>query len=325
MTSKILKLIFMDELTKIILNLNQDVKQIKDAQSFEGAKKWVEKHGPDLYEVNDEDINGDSIPDIIVRNKKTNQNVIVNGYTTDDSTYPYRYSYYTQYPTAEARKAARDDGITYREHIKAMYNPQYDQWGMKLQRGANGEPLYANQEGLKFEATMKNAGYNKIIKPKDKTPYQAFVAGVVKPIYDVIKRINQMQNLATNPQLLTKVAAIMWNQTILLPAMHYVYGAAIQQVDDKEWKKLRNKKQVKEAILSYVKYYLSNERRLLDFVPLFVSVCNDGGLNPIPTEVVNWIPGFLKCRLLNKGTPDLADKEGWANIDRAFDQQFPNI
>lgn len=63
-------------------------------------------------------------------------------------------------------------------------------------------------------------------------PYQAFVSGVVKPKYDVIKRINQIQNLATNPQLLNKVAAFMWNQTILIPAMYYAYGSGIQQVDD---------------------------------------------------------------------------------------------
>lgn len=65
----------MDELTKIILNLNQDVKQIKDTQSFEGANVWLEKRGPELYKINNEDVNSDSIPDvIIVNNKKTNQN-----------------------------------------------------------------------------------------------------------------------------------------------------------------------------------------------------------------------------------------------------------
>ena len=42
-----------------------------------------------------------------------------------------------------------------------------------------------------------------------------------------------MHNLATNPQLLTKVAAIMWNQTILNPAMYYGYDLSIQKVDDK--------------------------------------------------------------------------------------------
>lgn len=82
----------MDELTKIILNLNQDVKQIKDTQSFEGANVWLEKRGPELYKINNEDVNSDSIPDvIIVKNKKTNQNVIANGHTTDDSTYRYSY------------------------------------------------------------------------------------------------------------------------------------------------------------------------------------------------------------------------------------------
>ena len=37
---------------------------------------------------------------------------------------------------------------------------------------------------------MKDAGYTKVIKPKHQTPYQTFVPGVAKLIYDVIQRIN---------------------------------------------------------------------------------------------------------------------------------------
>lgn len=311
----------MDQLTQIVLELNQDVKQIKDAQSFEGAQAWVQKHGSDLYYVENDDINGDNIPDIIVKNKE-GKNVIVNGYTTGDSTYPYRYSYYTEYPTAEKRKEARQSGVTFREHIKGLYNPAYDEYGIKIQRDTNGNPMFGSQKGIEFETAMKRSGYEKIMRPKDKTPYQAFVSGVVKPLYDVVKKINSFLGKSTQSQLLTKVAATIWNQTILLPAMVYVYGNEVLSVPDSDWKKLRNKEEVKNAILQYVQYYLASSKHLLEFVPLFIEVCNKSG-NPIPTELNQWIPRFLKARLLDKNLPAINDEEGWAKIEADFEAQFP--
>ena len=310
----------MDQLTEIVLNLNQDVKQIKDAQSLEGAQAWVQKHGPELYTVQDADVNGDSIPDIIVKNKE-GKNVIVNGYTTGESTYPYRYSYYTQYPTADARKQARADGDTFREYIKGLYNPQYDDYGIKIQRDQNGNPIYGSEAGLKFEDQMKRAGYTKIIRPKDKTPYQAFVSGVVKPMYDALKLLNKLMNKQTNPQLLTKVAATMWNQTILLPAMVYVYGENVLKVDESEWKKLRNKAEVKASILNYVQFYLGDVKRLFDFIPLFIEVSTKSG-NPIPENFVQWLPRLVKARLLDVKPPSINDKAGWQHIDEEFARRF---
>ena len=311
----------MDQLTQIVLDLNQDVKQIKDAQSLEGAQAWVQKHGPELYHVEDADINGDNIPDIIVKNKQ-GKNVIVNGYTTGESTYPYRYSYYTQFPTAEKRKQARQHGETFREYIKGLYNPQYDEYGINIQRDPNGNPIFASQEGVEFENKIKRSGYTKIIRPKDKTPYQAFVSGVVKPMYDVVKLINQVMKRPTQSQLLTKVAASMWNQTILIPAMSYVYGKEVMTVQESEWKKLRNKTEVKTAILHYVQYYLGNGKNLLEFVPLFIEVCEQSG-NPIQPDLKPWIPLFVKARLLNtKDLPPLTSKDGWKRIDDEFKRRF---
>ena len=90
------------------------------------------------------------------------------------------------------------------------------------------------------------------MRPKDKTPYQAFVSEVVKPLYKVVQEINAFVKQPTSPQLLTKVAATMWNQTILIPAMVYVHGENVLNVADNEWKKLRNKTEVKNAIIAYV-------------------------------------------------------------------------
>lgn len=307
----------MDELTKIVLEMKQDIKQIRDAQSFEGAQEWVAKHGPDLYTVSNDDVDNDGIPDVIVKNKDGN-NVIVNGYTTGKSTWPYRYAYYTEYPNEKARKEARELGTTFRSFITDMYNPQYDEWGLKLQ----SENPFANQNGEAFEAKIKNAGYKKIIRPHNRTQYQAFVANIVKPIYDVVKYINEMLNVKTEPTLLSKVASDVWNQTILIPAMIYVYGTELENVTDSEWKKLRNRKEVKAAILDYVKYYITYKRAQVDLVPLFIVACNANG-NIIDEQVEPWVSKILMARLLDEKPPNIDDAEAWEQIVANFNSRFP--
>ena len=310
----------MDELTKIVLEMKQDIKQIRDAQSLEGAKAWVEKHGPELYTVSNDDVDNDGIPDVIVKNKD-GKNVIVNGYTTGKSTWPYRNAYYTAFPTEEARKEAREEGATFRSFITDMYQPQYDEWGLKLQ----SDNPFANEAGEAFEAKMKRSGYKKIIRPHNRTPYQAFVANIVKPIYDVIKYINGLLNVKTEPTLLTKVAADVWNQTILIPAMIYVYGDDIANSTDAEWKKLRNRKEVKNAILDYVKYYITYTRAQVDLVPLFIRVCRANG-NMIDEQVEPWVARFLKARLLHEEQiPNTEDEESWVQIERKFESRFPPV
>lgn len=313
----------MDELTNIVLSMNQDIRQIREAQSLQGAKNWVAKHGPELYTVSDADINGDSIPDIIVKNK-AGKNVIVNGYTTADSTFPYRYAYYTAYPTEDERKLAREEsGITYRSFINDMYRPQYDEYRMKLQAG---NP-FGSSVGTDFEKKIAKSGYEKVIRPHNRSPYQAYVSEVVKPIYDVIKQINVILGLKTKSTLLTTIAADVWNQTILIPAMVYVYGDEIGNVSEAEWKKLRNRKEVKNAIMRYVKHYITNSRALIDLVPLFVVTCEKNG-NPIPEEVKPWVVRFLMARLLSINPEDLPatdNEDGWAQIEAQFNSRFPEV
>lgn len=303
----------MNELTRIVLDLNQDVRQIKEAQSLVGAQNWVKKHGPDLYEVVNDDINQDGIPDVIVKNKN-GENVIVNGYTTTLSTYPYRNAYYTTFPTQKERKEARLSGETYRNYITGLYNPQYDSFGLRLQLDQNGNPRWASQNGVDLERRLKNSGYEKIIRPSNRTPYQAFVAKVIKPIYDVIKFMNGGK---ANSELLSKVASAIWNQTILIPAMVFVYGNDVAQVSPNEWKKLRNKKEVKRAIALTVKPFLVNEQRIFDFVEVFVATCNGLGYN-IPQNVVPWIPKFLKAKFLNVNPPALNETEKWQSIENEY-------
>ena len=53
---------------------------------------------------------------------------------------------------------------------------------------------------------------------------------------------------------------MIWNQTILIPAMIYVYGEGVMNVSDEEWVKLRSRTDVKTAIKYRVVEYLNNLR-----------------------------------------------------------------
>ena len=304
----------MKDLTKIVLDLNQDVKLIKDAQSLQGAQNWIERNGWNgKYGAYQKDVNGDTIPDIVVQrldsegNPIDNDYVIVNGYTTTDSTYPYRHAYYTQYPTRQARNEAKRDGITYRSFINGMYNPQYED-GMKILS-------YASDKGEQFEQKLKSAGYSKVIKPNNRSSYQAFCSGVIKPIFDVFK-----YNLGNNlgGAAFSKIAATIWNQAILIPAMMYVYGEDVMNVSDEEWKKLRNKKDVKNAIKYRVIEYLDDLSKTFEFVPIFTAIVN----NELNTSINPKDPKLeyeLKARLLNIPPPITDEKrvaidERWAGL-----------
>ena len=288
----------MNDLAKIVLDLNQDVKLIKDAQSLQGAQNWIQRNGwTGKYEAYKKDINGDAIPDIVVQRLNAegqpidNDYVIVNGYTTTDSTYPYRHAYYTQYPTKEERKEAKQDGITYRSFINDLYRPQYED-GMRIIG-------YGSQQGKEFEDKLKAAGYSKVIKPNHRSSYQAFCTGVIKPIFDVFKH---HLGGALGGAAFSIIAAEIWNQAILIPAMIYVYGEGVMNVSNEEWKKLRNKKDVKNAIKYRVVEYLKDLEKTFDFVPAFTAIVNTKLNTNIDPNDPN-IEYFLKARLLNMEPP----------------------
>jgi hypothetical protein len=95
----------MDELTNLVLANKRDIKLIRDAQSKQGAQKWIDdRNYGDFLEVKDDDVDGDGVPDIMVVDKQSRKPHIVKGYTTRDSKAPYRALYYTQYPTRASRK-----------------------------------------------------------------------------------------------------------------------------------------------------------------------------------------------------------------------------
>lgn len=305
----------MEELANIVLDMNQDIKQIKEAQSLEGAKNWIEKNKwTGKYGAYEKDINGDSIPDVVVQRLDGDGQpidgnyVIVNGYTTAESTYPYRHAYYSAFPTREERKEAKKDGLDYRGYVKSLYNPQYED-GMKI-------TAFANQEGKELAQKLLKAGYTKVLEPKDRSSYQVFCSSVIKPIFDVFK-YHLKNNLGG--AAFSKIASMIWNQTILIPAMVYVYGNDVMNVSDEEWVKLRSRTDVKTAIKYRVVEYLNNLKKTFDFVPIFTSIVN-AYLNTDIDPNNPLIEYFLKARLLNMQAPSTpVTEEEKAAIDERWE------
>ena len=115
----------MDDLINVVAKLNQDVKQIRDAQSVVSANEWINRHGyNDLYEATGKDLDGDGIPEVVVQTKEGKKPVIVNGFTTVPSLFPYRNAYYKTYPTVDQRKEAHKQGINLRGFINNIYHPE---------------------------------------------------------------------------------------------------------------------------------------------------------------------------------------------------------
>ena len=261
----------MDELVNIVTKLKQDIKQIKDTQSVVSANDWINRHGlKDLYEAKGRDLDGDGIPEVVVQTKDALQKpVIVNGYTTVPSLFPYRNAFYSKYPSYEQRKEAHKKGINLRTMINDIYQPEYDELGMNVDG-------YSGENWQDFERKLSEYGIDekRFIKPKKRSTYQAFVARCISPIYQAVKYIN----VRKLPFTLTEMASVIWNQFALLPAMVYVYGENVIHVDDEQWKNLRGKKAVKNAISYIVNDYLKNPIKIGEFVPTVCEMCNLKGM-----------------------------------------------
>ena len=267
----------MDDLVKIVTTLKQDVKQIKDAQSVQSANEWLSRHKlDDIYEATGRDLNNDNIPEVVVQTKNGHKPVIVNGYTTVPSLFPYRNAYYTTYPTYNQRKEAHKQGMNLRTYIDNIYDPRYDDSGRKI-------TSYAGNDWRTWENNLKRAGIkeSQLIKPKGRSTYQAFVARCIAPIYQAIKYLN-----GTKPPFpLTAMASVIWNNFILIPAMFYVYGDGIRSVSDEQWKNLRGKKDVKLAIEFSVRDYLTNPVKIADFVPTVCEMCNKADMPVVEDHI----------------------------------------
>lgn len=257
----------MNDLIKVVAGLKQDIKRINDAQSVKSAQDWIKRNKyTGVLEATHKDVDGDELPEVVVQTIDGTP-VIVNGYTTAPSLFPYRRMYYTDYPTPKARSKARANGIRGpRDIINNKYNVQYDQYGREI--------VGWNKELAKgIEKHVTDSGYTRLIKPHNRTTYQAFVARVITPIYKAMQYCLDRKRLGFS---LTTIASAIWNNFALIPAMQHVYGEEVtdpNKITDKEWKILRSKKVVKRAIEAIVLPFLTNAQNTIEFiVPICVNM-----------------------------------------------------
>ena len=273
----------MDRIAPAVLSGKQDIRRINNAQSLVGAQRWVDKHGfSDIYHVTGDDEDGDGIADVIVRERETNRPIIVNGYTTVDSTYPYRYKYYSAYPTEDERK---EYGKGFKGFVNDMYNPEYDERGVRLLRNRN-------EQGAQFAAAVEHAGYTKVLQPHNKTVFQVFTSKIINPIYKGFKSVNN----GTYPgnKKLAKVASNVWEKAFVATAMVRVYGEEVLSVDEGMWKKLKSKREVRAATDAFASPYLTGNvwEKIISFIPVYIEA---EGFNMSPTEVVQITNAFRRA------------------------------
>lgn len=295
----------MDDLVKIVSQLKQDVKQIRDTQSIVSANEWINRHGyDDLYEATGKDLDGDGIPEVVVQTKAGKKPVIVNGYTTVPSLFPYRNAYYKEYPTVEKRKEAHKQGINFRGFINTIYEPKYGETGRDI-------ISYDGKHYKDFEKHLRAAGIDDkhLIKPKNRSTYQAFVSRCISPIYQAVKYLNGDKL----PFTLTEMASVIWNEFALRPAMEYVYGEGVFDVSDNQWKNLRGKRAVKDAIEELVYGYLVNPIKIAEFVPTVCEMCNKVDL-PVEKEHMPLVAKAtiaIMLKEVDQLPPDASKFEKW--------------
>ena len=264
----------MDDLIKVVAQLKQDVKQIRDAQSVPSAQAWIERNNyGNVLEAVEEDLDGDNYPEIVVKSKLTNKPVIVNGYTTTPSLFPYRNLYYDKYPTAAARKGKSLRNYLQNEWFNSTYKDdgKVDKW---------------NQEAQDFNTHLTDRGYTKLLKPNNRTYYQLFTQKCITPFYTALKYLNHKV-----PFKLTKLASYIWNQIVINPAFIHIYGEeAIQNLSPEDVKNLRNRPEIKEAINDIVKQYLTNPYSMFtDILPIIVDIWHREGFTMSAEQVGDFV------------------------------------
>jgi hypothetical protein len=260
----------MRHLEQIVGNLQRDIKFIKDTQSKQGAENWIVKHGYDgLLSVDDRDIDGDDIPDIIVRDSVTGDPYIVKGYTTTDSDYPLRYRYFSQYPTRESRK-----DHAYRNWVNEN-TFEYDDSGMKR---------IFNPDMVQYIEKANKHGYNIKLPRENVGGVTAYNKYILKPVLKVIKSTAQAMGVPLNldPVYVRQTEKIIRMNMIDYPILvTFAQNENILQEDPETIQKLLNDKDVKMLIKTAITELIQKRDTIFDDVikAFVIKLFVDGRLN----------------------------------------------
>lgn len=228
----------MNSLAHIVLDEKRDLKRIRSAITLDGAIAYARKMGN--YTARLEDLNNDGINDVIIR-RGTDENgpvVVVNGWTTTASDFPYRQEYYEAFPSSKARK---ESNMNMKKYFNNIINTQYDEYGNVVSYNVPTE----------LKKIIDSGGY-KQIKPRDKSSYQMFISEIIKKIYDNVANSVNVHDRT----LLISVSGDVWNTCIIKPFYSQLLGGINQlqtlESDSKAYKKFTNSNSTKSALKEYV-------------------------------------------------------------------------
>jgi hypothetical protein len=242
----------MNDLLKVVLDLKQDVKLIKETQSKAGAETWIRNSGlQDYLYVEDEDLDNDGIPDVVVRDYQTQQPYIVKGFTTTKSNYPLRYGYYTRYPTVAGRKE-----VPFAQFVDDAFVENYGDGGLSRE---------FNKEGDEGVDALNKMGYGIKMPSKTISVTQAFKRFIIKPVVKAIKDTAKEYNL--NIPLSAAAVRQLENtykfNLIVFPVLANLYGEGILD-DQRALNDVWQTKEAKEGYKVYMREFILNRENFID-------------------------------------------------------------
>lgn len=240
----------MNKLAEIVgtRGLKQDIRRNHEAQSKIGAEAWIDKRGlKGLYRAVEEDVDHDGIHDVVVRDVNGNL-VMINGYSVRDSDFPQRSRYY-EIPKEQRETLAETGTRGYKQWFQdEYYKPVYDAEGINVQAWS------VDPEKDVRTKLMHERGFKVYTPKKKRSGYQWFVKQIIGNLCDyTFARFNLFTADGKKPNIFIKLAAHIWNNNILIPALMAIYkndSDTVEAVinDEKRLKKLKNTKEFKAYI-----------------------------------------------------------------------------
>ena len=229
----------------------QDIKRINKTQSVKGAKEWIKKHGYVGYTADHEDVDGDNVKDVVVKDVDGNY-VIINGYTVQHSDFPYRRKYY------ELDEDERKEYAGYKDYFRrGYYQPKYDMRTGKI----TGWGINPDEDSLTQD--MLKRGYKTRI-PRKMSPYQLFISTYVKNMYDFVIDFYQYRTAdGKKPNIFIPLATKIWNDWVIDPILDIIFKGNAEKIkqikeDPKEFNKLKSKSGFKDLMLDIVYNYFNH-------------------------------------------------------------------
>jgi hypothetical protein len=224
-----------DALMRLIAEKKRDIKYLSEALTQQGAQNYIDRHGlgHELF-VTDEDIDGDDVPDVIVKQRGTNLPIIVKGYRTAESDYPLRHLYYSHVPKGDRKNYQMKD------YLLSSLGEQY---------GSATSRAFMNIPAVDQINNWKRIGYKKMgLKHHISIP-QAFKIHIMKPIMKNLKLSLKDRNIPLNlgAQEARELETFLRSRLITIPAMKSIYGDDVMRVDEAYWSKLQARRDYKDA------------------------------------------------------------------------------